>query len=119
MNLLSIFLLMNGTEAAAEGQGQSQWSFWIMMLLIFVVMWFFMIRPQQKKQKELEQARNAMKAGDKVVTAGGIHGKIEKVQDNTFQIEIAKGVSVKIDKASVFAVAEEKKEEKKDEQKEA
>lgn len=106
MNLLTIFL-------QAEGNGQSQWSFWIMMILIFVVMWLFMIRPQQKKQKELEKQREQMKAGDKVVTAGGIHGKIEKVHDNDFVVEIAKGVSITIDKASVFAEpAEAKKEEK-------
>jgi len=99
MNLLTIMLQ---AEAGAT-TGGSQWSFWVMMILIFVIMWLFMIRPQQKKQKELEKQRNAMKAGDKVVTAGGIHGKIEKVQDETMQIEIAKGVSIRIDKSSVFA----------------
>lgn len=114
---MNLFIVL---QAAADGAQQgSGWSFWLMMILIFVVMWLFMIRPQQKKQKELENARSKMKAGDKVVTAGGIHGKIEKVQDTTFQIEIAKGVSIKIDKASVFAEAVEvKKEEKKDDKKE-
>ena len=76
MNVLSILL-----QAEAQQQG-SQWSFWVMMILIFVVMWLFMIRPQQKKQKELEEQRKQMRAGDRVVTAGGIHGKIEKVKDN-------------------------------------
>ena len=116
MYLLTILLQELG---GAEGQS-SQWGFWIMMILIFVVMWLFMIRPQQKKQKELEQQRNAMKAGDKVVTAGGIHGKIEKVQETTMQIEIAKGVSIRVDKSSVFAepAPEEKKEEKKEEKNE-
>lgn len=80
-----------------------------MMILIFVVMWLFMIRPQQKKQKELENQRKQMKAGDRVVTAGGIHGKIEKVQDDTMMIEIAKGVSIKIDKSSVFMETQETK----------
>lgn len=108
MNFLTIML-------QAEAQQGSQWSFWMMMILIFVVMWLFMIRPQQKKQKELENQRKQMKAGDKVVTAGGIHGKIEKVQDDTMTIEIAKGVSIKIDKSSVFAeVQPEKKAEKKE-----
>ena len=77
-----------------------------MMILIFVVMWLFMIRPQQKKQKELEEQRKQMRAGDRVVTAGGIHGKIEKVKDGTFEVSIAKGVSIEIDKASVFAEAQ-------------
>ena len=92
-----------------------------MMILIFVVMWLFMIRPQQKKQKELENQRKQMKAGDKVVTAGGIHGKIEKIQDDTMTVEIAKGVSIRIDKSSVFAETQPeatKKADKKDEKKE-
>ena len=100
MNVLSILL-----QAEAQQQG-SQWSFWVMMILIFVVMWLFMIRPQQKKQKELEEQRKQMRAGDRVVTAGGIHGKIEKVKDITFEVSIAKGVSIEIDKASVFAEAQ-------------
>ena len=100
MNVLSILL-----QAEAQQQG-SQWSFWVMMILIFVVMWLFMIRPQQKKQKELEEQRKQMRVGDRVVTAGGIHGKIEKVKDATFEVCIAKGVSIEIDKASVFAEAQ-------------
>ena len=100
MNVLSILL-----QAEAQQQG-SQWRFWVMMILIFVVMWLFMIRPQQKKQKELEEQRKQMRAGDRVVTAGGIHGKIEKVKDATFEVSIAKGVSIEIDKASVFAEAQ-------------
>ena len=100
MNVLSILL-----QAKAQQQG-SQWSFWVMMILIFVVMWLFMIRPQQKKQKELEEQRKQMRAGDRVVTAGGIHGKIEKVKDATFEVCIAKGVTIEIDKASVFAEAQ-------------
>lgn len=116
MNLLTIML-------QAEVQQGSQWGFWLPMILIFIVMWLFMIRPQQKKQKELENQRKQMKAGDRVVTAGGIHGKIEKVQEDTMVIEIAKGVSIKIDKTSVFAEVqpEVKKESKpaKEENKEA
>lgn len=100
MNLLTIML---------QAEAQSNLSFWLMMILIFVVMWLFMIRPQQKKQKELENQRKQMKAGDRVVTAGGIHGKIEKVQDDTMMIEIAKGVSIKIDKSSVFMETQETK----------
>jgi len=94
---------------AAEGaaQGQSQWSFWIMMILIFVVFYFFMIRPQTKKQKELQKQRDAMKKGDKVITAGGIHGVIKEVSDATLLIEIAKDVTIKVDKASVYVSAED------------
>ena len=92
---------------AAEGAAQqgSQWSFWIMMILIFVVFYFFMIRPQTKKQKELQAQRDAMKKGDKVVTAGGIYGEIKEVQENAFIITIAKEVTIKVAKESVFADA--------------
>jgi preprotein translocase subunit YajC len=62
-----------------------------------------MIRPQTKKQKELQAQREAMKKGDKVVTAGGIYGEIKEVQETTFIITIAKDVTIKVSKDSVFA----------------
>ena len=77
-----------------------------MMILIFVVMWLFMIRPQQKKQKELEKQRDQMRPGQKVVTAGGLHGKLKSVDGDIFQVEIAKDVVIRIDKSSVFAEPE-------------
>ncbi|MDR1632362.1 MAG: preprotein translocase subunit YajC [Dysgonamonadaceae bacterium] len=75
----------------------------LMIVLLFVVMWFFMIRPQQKRQKEIEKQRAALKTGDKVVTSGGLHGKLKEINDYDYVIEIAEGVKVKVDKASVFA----------------
>jgi len=94
-------------DAASAAQGQSQWSIWLMMILIFVVFYFFMIRPQTKKQKELQKQRDAMKKGDKVITAGGIHGVIKEVSDATILIEIAKDITIKVDKASVYVNAED------------
>ena len=91
-----------GSDVNGSGQGNS-WTFWIMMLLIFVVFYFFMIRPQTKKQKELQKQREEMKKGDKVVTAGGIYGEIKEVQETTFIITIAKDVTIKVSKESVFA----------------
>lgn len=110
-----ILLDLFPAASAAEGtQGQSQWSFWIMMILIFVVFYFFMIRPQTKKQKELQKQREGMKKGDKVVTAGGIYGEIKEVQDTTFIITIAKDVTIKVSKDSVFLdVADAQASEKK------
>lgn len=90
----------------AAGAGGGAWSTILMFGLIIVVFYFFMIRPQQKKQKALQEARNAMKNGDKVVTAGGIHGRIKEVGENFFIVEIADNVRIKIDKGSVFAVGE-------------
>lgn len=75
----------------------------IMMVAIIAVFYFFMIRPQQKKQKEVQKAREAMKTGDKVVTAGGIHGRIKEVGDTWLLVEVADGVRLKFDKTSVFA----------------
>ena len=101
--MINLFLT---ASAQAGAQGGSGISMLVMMGALFIIMWFFMIRPQQKKQKELEEQRKQMRAGDRVVTAGGIHGKIEKVKDGTFEVRIAKGVSIEIDKASVFAEAQ-------------
>jgi preprotein translocase subunit YajC len=75
----------------------------LMMALLFAVMYFFMIRPQQKKQKDLQRAREAMKVGDKVVSAGGIHGRIKEVGDTWLLVEVSDGVKLKFEKSSVFA----------------
>lgn len=75
----------------------------LMIVAIIVIFYFFMIRPQSKKQKEIRKAREAMAVGDKVITAGGIYGKIREVKDTTFLIEIAPNVVIKIEKTSVYA----------------
>lgn len=94
---------MNILLQAAQGGGASgMTSTLIMMLAIFAVFYFFMIRPQQKKQKELQKSREAMKVGDKVVTSGGIHGRIKEVGDSWFLVEVADGVKLKFEKASVY-----------------
>ena len=100
------FILLQAT-AQTEGAQQGGWSFWVMMIAIFVVFYFFMIRPQQKKQKELQKQRDAIKKGDKVITAGGIYGIIKEVQETTFLIEVSKDVTIKVDKGSVYVSAEE------------
>ncbi|PXV60947.1 preprotein translocase subunit YajC [Dysgonomonas alginatilytica] len=100
MNSLIVFL------QAAEGPAGGAWGTIAMFGLIIVVFYFFMIRPQQKKQKAVQEARQAMKVGDKIITAGGVHGKIKEISDTYFLIEIADSVRIKIDKASVFAVSE-------------
>ena len=72
-----------------------------MMLLIFVVMWFFMIRPQQKKQKELEQFRNALQKGDKIVTIGGIYGVVAEVKEKYILIEVDNNVKLRVDRSAI------------------
>lgn len=87
----------------APGASGFNWETLALMGAIIVVFYFFMIRPQQKKQKALQTARNLMSIGDKVVTAGGIHGRIKEVAEGYFIIEIADNVKIKIDKSSVFS----------------
>ena len=90
--------------AAAPQQAQGGGlSFIIMMVLIFVVMYFFMIRPQQKRQKELNTFRNSLEAGQKVITAGGIYGKIKEVKETSLLIEVDSNVTLRIDKNMVVA----------------
>lgn len=93
---MNILLQASG---AAGGMGST----FIMLIAIIAVFYFFMIRPQQKKQKELQKSREAMKSGDKVVTAGGIHGRIKEVGDTWFLVEVADGVRIKFEKSSVYA----------------
>lgn len=79
----------------------------LMIVAIFVVFYFFMIRPQQKRQKEIQKMREALGKGDKVVTAGGIFGTIREVGSNYFVVEVTSGVSIRVDKNSVYASAED------------
>lgn len=90
--------------APAGGGGMSML---LMMVAIFAIFWFFMIRPQQKRQKEIRQFQNSIAEGTKVVTGGGIYGIVKRVNiaDNTVEVEIARGVVITVDKSYVFANA--------------
>ncbi len=79
----------------------------IMMVLIIVIAWFFMFRPQQKKQKEIQNFRNSIQPGTDVVTAGGIYGRVKEVveAENALIIEVARDVKIKVDRNSVYATA--------------
>lgn len=89
---------------SSEGTEQSPWSSMVFLLLILVVFYFFMIRPQVKRQKEMRKFREALKKGDKIVTNGGIHGKIKSIDETTIDIEIADGVIITVEKATVSPV---------------
>lgn len=73
-----------------------------MIILFFVVMWLFMIRPQRKQQKALEKFRNELKKGDKVVTAGGIFGTVAEINDRTVLIKVDGEVKLRVDKNSIL-----------------
>jgi preprotein translocase subunit YajC len=105
MNILSNVLLQ-AADPVAGGGGGSFMSI-LMIVAMIAIFYFFMIRPQQKRQKDIQKAREAMKTGDKVVTAGGIHGRIKEVGENSMLIEIAEGVRIRVDKASIYASPED------------
>lgn len=89
---------MNSQNGGSGGSGQ----FLIMMALMIVVFYFFMIRPQVKKQKELRNFRDALKKGDKVITTGGIYGKINNMAENVITIDIGNNVTMKVDKNAIL-----------------
>ncbi len=82
-------------------------TFLIMIVAIFAIMYFFMIRPQQKKQKEIQKFRNSLEPGMEVVTYGGLHGTIKEIDDakNLVVLEISRDVKVKVEKTHIFANA--------------
>lgn len=89
--------------AAQAAQGSSM-SMILMMVAIFAIMYFFMIRPQQKKQKEIQKFQNSLTEGAQVVTGGGLYGTVKKIDlvANVVEVEIARGVVVRVDKGYVF-----------------
>ena len=90
-----------GAAAGQGAAGGSSLSFLLMLALMFLVMWLFMIRPQRKQQKELETMRNALKKGDKVITAGGIYGTVADVDDPTVLIKVDGETKLRVDKSSI------------------
>ena len=100
MNIL-FTLLQAAPAAGAQQGGASSMSFWLMMIAIFGIMYFFMIRPQRKQQKELEQFRNALQKGDKVITAGGIYGTVDEVKDRYVVLKVDGETKLRVDKSSI------------------
>ena len=98
MNMQTILLLAQQSGEKPPGGGYQMLIFLGLMILVF---YFFMIRPQQKKQKQIKEFRENIKRGDKIITIGGIHGKIVDVQDATFTVEISDNVKITIEKAAV------------------
>jgi len=89
---------------AAQAQGGGSISFIIMMVAIFAIMYFFMIRPQQKRQKEIQNFQNSLQEGTQVLTGGGIYGTVKKIDlaAGIIEVKIADGVVIKVDKSYVF-----------------
>ncbi len=75
----------------------------LMLLAVFAIMWFFMIRPQQKQQKKLREFQNSLEEGAKVIVGGGIHGTVKRIDNNIIEVEIAKSTVIRVDRVQVFA----------------
>lgn len=101
--MLNTILLQANPNAA--------WTNILMIVALIAIFYLFMIRPQQKKQKEIRKFREGLKSGDAVVTAGGIYGKIRSVNENTFSVEVTKDVRITIDKGSVYPSAQQASED--------
>lgn len=83
----------------------------IMIVGLILVFYFLMIRPQQKKQKEIRKFREGLKKGDNIITAGGIHGKIKEVKDDSFLVSVSDNTVLRIDKGSVYPSAADAQEQ--------
>lgn len=95
MNLLYVLL-------QTPAQTPSPLTSLLPLLLIIVVFYFFMIRPQMKRQKELRNYRNALQKNDKIITTGGIYGKVTDIKESTVTVEIADNVRIKVDKSAIL-----------------
>ncbi len=93
--------LLQAPGAAPQGGGMM----WIMLIAMFAIMYFFMIRPQNKKQKEINNFRKSLQLNQRVITAGGIHGTVKEINDSDVMLEIASNVRIRVDKNSIFAAA--------------
>ncbi len=99
MTFTTIMLQAAGAPVAQQG---SMWSSLLMIVMLFVVMYFFMIRPQRKQQKELDNFRNSLAKGQKVITAGGIYGVVKEIEERTILMEVDGNVTLRVDKTAIM-----------------
>lgn len=98
MNYFNYILMTQPTEGAESANP----SMLIMLVLVLVIFWFFMIRPQAKRQKELRKFRESIQKGDKVITTGGIYGKISSVKDTSVVLQVDENTKITVDKNSII-----------------
>lgn len=98
-NFIYLFFM---TQPTGSTGGSNPLISFLPLILVFVVFYFFMIRPQMKKQKELNNYRNSLSKGDKVFTTGGIYGRVVEVKDNFVMIDVGGDVKLKVDKSAVL-----------------
>lgn len=99
MNLMTILLQADG---AASPMGGGSFNFLIFFVLIIAIMYFMMIRPQQKRQKEMVNFRTSLEKGQKVVTAGGIYGTIKEIKEGYVLLDVDTNVTIRVDKSMIM-----------------
>lgn len=104
-----VYSLLTAAPASADAGFLGGASMFMPLILIIGVMYFFMIRPQNKKQKELQKMLDALKKGDKVVTIGGIHGTVSSVKENTVVVKVDDSAKIEFDRKAIAAVISDKK----------
>ena len=105
MSFLSFLTTANSTGTAGAGElGGSMAGMFLPLVLIFVIFYLFLIRPQNKKQKETEKMINALKKGDKVITIGGIHGTVSSVKENTVIVKVDDDVKLEFNRTAISTV---------------
>ena len=97
---MNTIFMLTLQQTATQGNAFMQF---LPLILIVIVFWFFIIRPQMKRQKELKKYRDELKKGDKVITAGGIYGVVKEIKETTLLIEVDGNVTLRIDKNMVVA----------------
>jgi len=106
LNMLLILLAQAQSEAPA-GAGSNPLASFIPIILIFIIMYFVLFRPQMRRQKEQQRLVSALKTGDRVVTSAGIHGMITNVKDTTVTVKVADNVKMEMDKSAIANVLKE------------
>jgi preprotein translocase subunit YajC len=100
MNLLSI-ILMGQPAGGASANSSSTWYSFLPLILIVVVFYLFFIRPQMKRSKDQKKFRESLEKGQKIITIGGIHGRIVEIQDTTVTIEVEGQVRLRVEKSAI------------------
>ena len=100
-----MFTFLQAVEGAAP-QAHGQGGFWMMIVAMVLVMWLFIWRPESKRRKEMAKFRDSMVKGTKVVTAGGIHGKVREVKESYVVIEVCDNVTLRVEKSMIMASPE-------------
>jgi len=103
LNLINLIILQCAPPSGTGGGMESLMGL-LPFVLIIAVFYFLIIRPQQKRQKERQKLLDSVQKGDKIITAGGVHGVVEGIDDKTLLVKIADGVKVKMERSSVATI---------------